>query len=219
MEASLPLEASLVGTADSVATRKYVLLARRDLDVRSLDGLQGLDLRVQIGGVGKVSRLWLDVLALREGYASGDDLLGTVTETLGASRTVLPVFFGQAQACVVGERSFATLTELNPQLAADLVVLAESPAFLWSVTCFRGDFDAELRASLEQAAIQMHRDPQGLQALMLFGIDRIRLLQPSDLDSVEELLREHASLTATTSAPPRGHDLPRTRAAALGEGR
>ena len=41
----------------------------------------------------------------------------------------------------------------------------------------------------------MHTDPEGTQVLMLFGLDRIQRVAPSDLTSVEEQLREYEDLS------------------------
>ena len=199
------LSPSMMGSSGDVATRTYVLLCRGDLGAESVADLAGRDVIVLSGGLGQMPGLWLDVLALRARRQSSAELFRVVKNAATASRAALPVFFGKADACVVTERAFDVMAELNPQLAQALVALAESPPFAWGLTCFSADYDSGRRHSLEHAALTMHTDPEGRQALMLFGLDRMVRFDPAFLRSVEELVAEHDSLTtrdAHSATPP-----------------
>jgi hypothetical protein len=55
-------------------------------------------------------------------------------------------------------------------------------------------------ASLQRAALEMHTDPEGRQALMMFGLDRMRRLGTTDLDTVEQLVKEYEDLLEHTAA-------------------
>jgi hypothetical protein len=46
----------------------------------------------------------------------------------------------------------------------------------------------------------MHTDPEGRQALMMFGLDRMRRLGTTDLDTVEQLVKEYEDLLEHTAA-------------------
>jgi hypothetical protein len=90
-------------------TRTYILLVRRDLGARSLNDLQNRDIIVLTSGVGWIGRLWMDVTTLRHGHTASEHFYGKITRAESGSRAVLPVFFGQSDACVVTKRSFETL--------------------------------------------------------------------------------------------------------------
>jgi ABC-type phosphate/phosphonate transport system substrate-binding protein len=186
----------MAGSSDGSASRTYLLLVRRDSGITGLDDLANRNLLVLTGGLGRLPRLWLDVVLRREGHPDSASHFLSVKEAGKASRTVLSVFFGQAHACVVPRRTFRTMAELNPQLADELVPLATSPELLWGITCFRAGFDKDRRETISRAALEMHTDPEGMQALMLFGLDRMVRIGPSDLESVERLAREHENLAA-----------------------
>ena len=63
--------------------------------------------------------VWLSTI-LEEGHCgSSDQFFGSVTTDTKVSRVVLPVFLGQADACLTSKAGFDTMCELNPQVAKD----------------------------------------------------------------------------------------------------
>ena len=69
----------------------------------------------------------LSVALAKEGLGAAATVLGRFSRSTKATQAVLPVFFGQADACIASRRTMETMTELNPQLAKKLRVLLEAP--------------------------------------------------------------------------------------------
>jgi len=190
----MALQPMVVGMfADGEVQQEFLLLTRRDGRLQTLADLQGKKLLVnQLDW--RVARLWLEVGLHQEGLPEGGAHFGEIALAERISSQVLPVFFGQADACIVTARGFATLTELNPQLARELGVLARSPAYLAYLTCLVPGLGEELYRDFMDMALNLHRNPDGRQMLHLFGLERTVSFKPEYLESLEELVAEYERL-------------------------
>jgi ABC-type phosphate/phosphonate transport system substrate-binding protein len=194
----LPLRPSLVGLSDGVVTREYILLVPGSTDVNQISDLEGLDLLVLTGGLGDLPMLWLDVVLMRLGLPAKEVFFKSSKSVLSPSQAVLPVFFGQAGGCIVTRQSFSAMVEMNPQLGKDLRIVMTSPGYLWAVVCFREDYDENKSGKIRDAALEMHNDPGGKQALMLFRLDRMVKMVPAYLEGLEALVEEYEVLSEKT---------------------
>ena len=121
-----------------------------------------------------------------------------VTAVGKPSRLVLPVFFGQADACVVTQRSFEVMKELNPQLGRQLSVIARSVPVVPSFLCFRAGVSPQLRERYVNVARKMQTTVSGLQLLTIFQSDSLAVLPPESLESARALLAQRAHLMEAT---------------------
>ena len=127
-----------------------------------------------------------------------EDFFGRTDEVFTASRAILPVYFGQYDACVVDRSSLDVMVELNPQLGAKLAVVAKSPGYLETVVCLRNDY-TEYRDELISALNEMHTLPTGQQLLMILKVDRLRPYEPRYLETVKALYGMHRGFEAESS--------------------
>jgi len=192
----LPLEPVRVGLAARASLDVELLLVRRDSVPAGLADLAGKRLMLQPGAVGTISQLWLDVLLAKQGLPEAMRFFGQIRQGMRASQVVLPVFFRQAEAAVVKEASFATVGEMNPQVSKEMVTLARSPDLLHGVVCFNKQIAPEPRRLLTDGLQRMETSPAGRQILTLFRVRRLPPFNPSQLDGVRGLVREHATLLA-----------------------
>jgi len=189
------LEPRSVGIfSDSTTMQEFVLLVRRGEDVERLADLRGKKLLVNRLDW-QMARLWLEVLLRREDLPDSGVHFGKIAQVEGASQQVLPVFFGQADACIVTARRFATLIELNPQLERELTVVARSPAYLLYLGCLVRGLGEEFGRDYVDIAQSLHRDRSGRQLVTLFGLERIVPFEAEYLKSLEELMAEYELLT------------------------
>jgi ABC-type phosphate/phosphonate transport system substrate-binding protein len=190
----LPLEPVRVGLASRASLDVELLLVHRESARASLADLAGKRLMLQPGAVGTMSQLWLDVLLAKQGLPEAGHFFSQIGQGMRASQVVLPVFFRQAEAAVVKEASFATVGEMNPQVAKDVVVLARSPELLHGVVCFNKQIAPEPRRLLMDGLQRMDTSPAGRQILTLFRVSRLLPFDPAQLVGVLGLVREHATL-------------------------
>lgn len=184
-------------------TEQYVLLARKDSPYKKISDLKNRRLLVYSGLRGTLSPLWIDVLLATENCGPPGRFFGSIVPVNKPSRTVLPVFFGQADACVVTRNGFAVMCEMNPQISAQLTVLATSPAFVPTITCCRSGMPASSFERTMNAVLNAQHSVTGRQILTLFQCDSITEIRDDEIASVRELLVAQTRLRAEdqTSSP------------------
>ena len=131
------MEPALIGEKNGKPGDEQVLLVRRDSGIRGLDQLRGGKLTLLQGAGGEIASLWLDNLLAKRGLPAAGRMFGSVKVVPKAQQVILPVFFRQADGCIVGSNAFQTAVELNPQLGKELVAMRTSPVYPIAVTCLR----------------------------------------------------------------------------------
>lgn len=189
-----PLLPLLTTSSRGSIPHEYVLLVSGNCDTMSLAGLLGKTLILDTGGKGRLPGMWLDVLLRRTGLPDRRTFFSSVREVTGTSRAVMPVFFGQADACVVTREGLETMVELNPQLGDALGILAVSPGFLRDLVCMREDVYERYGDTIMASLLSLHDDPQGRQLLRLFHVDEVVRIEAGFLDLVIALSEEYDDL-------------------------
>ena len=189
----VPLVPVFIGSVGDTPTYEYALYVRRDSGIQHLRQLRGASLLIEKGGKGSLAGIWLQTLVMKQtGKPVG--FFGTLREVDKISQAVLPVFFGNADACVAPVSTFDTMAELNPQLTRQIERIAVSPVLSRGPVCFRNDVLEEFGDVLVDALGSLHTDPRGQQILTLFHLDRLLPFEEGHLDGVRALMSEYRSL-------------------------
>jgi len=85
----------------------------------------------------------------------------------------LPVFFGQADACLTSKRGFDTMCELNPQVARDLTTIASSPAMVVTFYIFHRNYHGLTRESFAKVYSDVRISAAGRQLATLFQFEEL----------------------------------------------
>ena len=170
----------------------YVLLVRRDRNLATLSDLRGKSVVFYNVGA-NLGRLWMDVTLGESGLGSVSDFFGSHSDNTKASSVVLPVFFGKFDAGVVNRFFLETMQEMNPQLAAQLQVLTNSPCLPGAVLCLHKDY-TEWREDLMRGLTELHTEPRGQQLLLVFKLNKLAPFKPEYMEGVRDLKAKHAKL-------------------------
>jgi phosphonate transport system substrate-binding protein len=187
----LALEPHFVPMRAESVQDETLLIVKKGSGIESISDLEGRDILILTDARGTLGQVWLELRVLEQGFPSIESCFHSVRETSKSSKTVLPVFFGQADACLVHSNGFETMSELNPQLKRDLLVLETSPAMVPSVLCIRPDYRFDLKEGLVEALLHLHEEPRGQQILMMFKVDQLTPFRDSYLDTASALLKEY----------------------------
>jgi ABC-type phosphate/phosphonate transport system substrate-binding protein len=133
----------------------------------------------------------LDTVLWEHGERDSEAFFSDVRKEIKAARIVLPVFFDQADACLVPESAFRTMTDINPQIGQKLKVLKRSPGFVHSVICTIENLDPRLVAAIRHNATYMPHSVEGRQLMMIFQYRRTGLFDPDDLATTERIYQIH----------------------------
>jgi len=153
---------------DDYGGEELLLVVRNASGVANLAGLQGRSLILWDSPSTSLAEPWLAVSLWSEGLESPKQLLGRMTRSTKLSQAVLPLFFGQADACVVTRRGLNTMVELNPQLAQRLKVLLASPTMEGTLFACRKDYPVRLKNNIFDRLMELKSTPPAKQIAMLF---------------------------------------------------
>ncbi|PTN38437.1 phosphate/phosphite/phosphonate ABC transporter substrate-binding protein [Desulfonatronum sp. SC1] len=179
---------------DGETAEEFVLLAHRDGPLETLADLAGRHVHVHQALRASLAPLWLDALLVQEKLEPLAELAGRVTTLPSLSQTLLPVFFRQADACLVTRHGFETMVELNPQLGAQLHILAASEPMVPAVFAFRRDYAPSFLEQLLAGIRDLHETPAGGQVLLVFNSERIGDYPESALNTALELIALHRQI-------------------------
>ncbi len=178
-------------------TEEYVLVTRTENGVSGLDQLQGSRLVVSGDSRDRLGMVWLEVLLARRGLGLPEKVFQRITTAGKPATVVLPVYFNQADVCLVSGSGFAVMGELNPQVKQHLRVLARSEPLVPDVTAFRRGVPQPTIDAVLEATRGMLRSRTAKQVLTLFKAESLEILPASCLDSARRLLEEHARSVGT----------------------
>ena len=180
---------------------EYVLLVHQDSGLTKIEDLRGRSLNLLDQPRLCLALLWLDTLLLEQGLKPSRILCSRVTEQLKLTKTVLPVFFRQTDACLVTRKGFKTMGELNPQVYRQLRVLASSPELVPTGFFFRAGYPKAQQDRIVGETVRVHTTASGQQVLTVFQTERLEEHPASVLDNAFALMERHRRLSAGTNSP------------------
>ncbi len=178
----------------------YVLLARNGITLSDLVNRKQRRLVVDSGNPWDIGRIWLETALHEKGYGPIDQSFTDLQVANKAIRTVLPVFFGHADACLVLKSAYDTMVDLNPQLGDRLHVLLQSPGFIKSMICILDYLDPKLVVAMDATLQEMHTTDAGRQVLMIFQLQRNFAFRPEYLKETERVFDQYRRLNPAFSS-------------------
>jgi phosphonate transport system substrate-binding protein len=176
------LDPSQIVTSGGVAgLDQYLILAHQNGVIRQLGDLKGRRLCTLKNPKMCLAAAWLSTI-LEEGHQGpAEQFFGSMVADAKFSRVVLPVFFGQADACLTTKRGFDTMCELNPQVSKDLKVIASSPLMVVNFYIFRKNCQSVNREKLIKAISSLPSTVAGRQLMTLFQFEDLGIRDASCL--------------------------------------
>ena len=167
----------------------FILIVRKDGEFKRLEDLKNKHIFVPSNTYGDLVEMWLttQLNSMGESYVSFFSMIEAAPKP---SQAMLPVFFNQADACVIPEMAFNTMLELNPQLKNDLVVIDKSPILINGFSCLNDNISIELRDSIINVSQRISNTNSGMQILTLFKSDNIIKYDPKYLIETEKMYKE-----------------------------
>lgn len=166
---------------------QYQLLVR-DAGIARLADLKGRRLMVLDTPPTCIALAWLSSLLSAGGLDSPQTFFSSLVKKTKPTQAVLPVFFGQAEACLTTNASFLTMGELNPQVSLKLRPLATSPDLVTTMYAYRRDWKGLDRDLITRALEDLRSSPGGRQILTMFQSDRLVASKSNCLDSALAIL-------------------------------
>jgi ABC-type phosphate/phosphonate transport system substrate-binding protein len=189
------IEPFLVAESGDKAGERFLLVCHRDRNIKGIQQMRGYRLTIETGHVSNpLTLLWLETLLLKKDLGKQDSFFSELPRVEKTSKAVLPVFFRNSDACLVTERGYNTICEMNPQVGEELSVISRSPRLVRALTAIRSNCDKRIRRILEEGAIKLDQFPKGRQILTIFRQTRIVPFHPDHLKGVIALLDDLSAL-------------------------
>lgn len=196
----ISLDRFLVTVQCGTPDETYILLVKKDGRVAKLADLRGKHLTMMTSPAMTLATVWLDVELSKHTLPPTTELLGSILKFPKPAKVVLPVFFGQADACLVTRRAYDTMVELNPEVGRQLSIIATSPICIAALFGLRSDYPSGLKEKTIRAFAGLHQTSHGRQLLALFQTEKIIECPISSFENSLALLDEHARLCPEASA-------------------
>ena len=194
-----PMTPIIVASSNAGNARQYAMIVRRGSGIRTIADLRGKTIILPSSSKNEASHIWLHVLLMREAKQDRTLFFRQVRESSAASKSILKVFFHQADAAIVSRGALETSNELNPQIGREIAVIAESKPLHGDITCVPTMVSEKLKRAIMNSALHLHETTAGKQIFTLFQIDRVIPYQASYLEGLVALLREQAKLQSKSA--------------------
>jgi len=189
-----PLIPCFVASTNGGLGARYVIITHKDSGIRSFGDLRGRSMMLPSLAAHDLDQLWLDVLLLKNGKGARASFFSRVKESPRMFNSIMGVFLRQADAAVVTRSVLEASRQLNPQLAAQLTVVAESRYLSDGVTCLNPRSPEKFRNKLYQELLRLNETSAGRQMYTIFHVDGMRPFNAACLEGLEELVNEHERL-------------------------
>ncbi len=192
----IPIDPVLVSTTGRGHDTELLLLVRKDSGIHTVRDLKNRVIAMPMRNpqYRDLYYTWLETLLMREGFGYRiDSFFSSVKEMRTVAKVVMPVFFRQADACVVSRHVFDLTSELNPQIGRELTAIARIEKLAHGVVAFDRRLPEETRRKFMQAFLALHDTPDGQQLLMLFQVKKLISFQPDYFKATEALYAEYRS--------------------------
>lgn len=169
---------------------RYVLVVPKGAGITSIGQLRGARLLVQATSQGRESlpMRWIERLLRDQGLPPASRHFASLRYEAQPSRVLLPVFFGQAPACIVTERALRIMSELNPQIETQMERVVVSPPLIDFVMCLAPSVDPSLGPRYAELGLGLSDNPWGRQMLLLLQLDGIAPFRPEAIEPTRRLV-------------------------------
>ena len=192
---AVDMEPLMMGTKNGKVGDEYILVIHRSAPWTDVKQLSGKKLLVQeIAGASATSLLWLDTVLLHQGLPESTRFFHPLNLVNKPSQALLPVFFKQADACLVPHWAYDTIVELNPQVGAETKILARSSALPRGALFMRKGTSAQKQRLIE-SALNMGSTAKSKQLMTLFNSETLVRFQPNYLEPIEALYKDYNSFS------------------------
>jgi hypothetical protein len=185
----VPLHPKLVLSTVDAPTEALVLVTQRNQTFETLAKKDSRILLIDMGRGGEGAKMWLDTVLQEAHLESTQRFFTEIRRSSKASRSILPVFFGQADACVVPESALQVMNELNPQIERRLYTLKRSENLVALLLCATAWAAQDILDLVVTGSDQAMTDPKARQALTMVQLNRFFLFEPGYMTATERLYK------------------------------
>ena len=182
------LEPIAVSWRDGSPYDSYYLLVNKNNKYRSLEDLKNKSVLI-CSLEGNKAELWLDHILKQKKLLNKEKYFAQMQFIDKPLSVILPVFFKKADACVVDESLYRTVTELNPQIGTDLIALEVSQPLAIGLVAIRKTIsDLQIKTDIKDAFLNLQNYDESRQYLTIFRIGKVIEFKDEYLNSTYTIM-------------------------------
>lgn len=174
----------------------FLLLVNKNARVGSINELAHSSILILNNSRTDIGKIWFQTYLYENQLGSVETFFGEIEQVEKLNEAILPVFFQKKGACLVTKEGFMTMVELNPQLAKQLVILAESPPYVPAGLFFRKGYVSSAKERLYNDVEKWVKDPSYKQLAIIFQMDGLKPASSEILDDTLSLLKRSYEITS-----------------------
>lgn len=164
-----------------------MLMVASDSEFQTTRSLEGKRIVLEAISEATVPDFWLQSL-LEEGVEAGLTEIRVDRKIVsGAMQAALSVYFGNAEACIVGKQNYSDIVKENPYVGRELRAIREIEDVCRTVICIREGFPEADKVM--EMMLSLNASVQGRILLGFFSVDRLLPIGPDHLIQVRKLAR------------------------------
>jgi ABC-type phosphate/phosphonate transport system substrate-binding protein len=189
------IEPALIATNRGKVGEEYALIIHKGVPWTELKQLRGKNLLVEkSSGACSSALMWLDTLLLQQHLSPSQGFFQSVKLVEKGSQAVLPVFFRQAEACLMPRWSYDTMVELNPQIKEQTTILILSPLLAQGGLFIVKGIPPRKREVILSTQ-KVWQTVRAKQLMTLWHTEGVVPFQPAYIQTMVHLYNEYSRLT------------------------
>ncbi len=188
-----PIDPILVTSSGGGIDMELLLLVRKDSGIHSLHDLKNKTIVIPPRNprCRSLYQVWIESMLDRQGLGDMKSFFSSIKEAKTVAKALMPVFFRQADACLVSRQVLDLTAELNPQINNELMVISRRGKLGLGIVAVDRRLPEETREKIRQAFLTLHQTPDGEQLLMLFKVRKLVPIPAGYLKETETLYSKH----------------------------
>jgi ABC-type phosphate/phosphonate transport system substrate-binding protein len=189
----------ITSQSEDDAGDRYVIVAHKQNNQQTIEQLQSQSLMISVKGSNEIPKLWLETILLEKGLPPCETFFSNINRVSKTTQAILPVFFKQADVCLVPKNDLDIAMTLNPQLKFNLQIIQQSPGYNRIIICVQNTFYKKHGDLLSDIIEVANRTKHGQQLSTLFRISRLSRFEEAHLDNIRKLVQTYQSLNKTST--------------------
>lgn len=175
-----------------------LMLVRTDDGIKSIKELRGK--RFSLSPTQDMEMLYLNTTLLENKQTESDAFFIERLTPKNTNTGMMDVFFGKSDLTIVRESEYKTATELNPQLAKKLTILAKSEPFLVLIGGARDNMPDKSHTAAFQSLINLSSTEKGQQLMRIIHAESFESVSIKELSNVKEMLKRYQALKQSSAS-------------------
>jgi len=174
---------------------QFYLVANKKSNIKSIDDIVNKTFIHSIHE--KNYSVWLDYISLKKFNKSYLKIVSKELLSEKTSTSLLDVYFGKADFCVLSKDVYEDVVSLNPSIVNNLTIVEKSPEiFFFAFSSFHKDVSSELVSLLNNVVNNGKFEDDFKELFSLINLDNVKQVEFKDLEKIDKFYDEYKILKA-----------------------